>query len=319
MRDQRYYRLKEKGNLIGYPEPLTEALVSTFHDRDDCFSKVVRHTGKNKDRGIVEYWILPLSLAIELGIEPVSDFTTLEVGNYDNQWVLTSTNEVSVLHSVYETRKERKTPRKWYRGPMLAGLSNIEKPYLIPNNRPDERFIQKNATPEDDLVGRSKKDDPRLKAFIQVYLATGDKNYAFQVAFQDREGFGRNKANRVDKLLSREYVKEMMKNELKSKLEKVFNNLGIEDDPEEWVFAQRLEIIVRAMQSDKRLSIADRALDKMESMMGMKQKESESVKTTEILTLTEEDKQLLKQSKLQLKKETTEPAEEAKVVTDGNV
>jgi len=262
--------------LIKQCPGIPEGMLSVLIKDERCTSRAIKH---RDERGFVEYWVIPLDLATEWGMEWYDDPMELNADTTP-AWVKhTDFDEISYINSFgYREKGKGQRNTRWAWGGPLAMGWRVDKSapqlgYIVKNTPAKERNVVA-AIAKFNRRQLNPKIDPRDKAFVDYYLKTNDIVNAIKIGHPQ---FGSQRVSQcVDfamKRLKRKGVRVYLEKTLKEHAVKAMEKAGISGvDPLEWIMTQRIDLIKAAMgkKDGSQLNIAERAITKMEEALTTK-------------------------------------------------
>jgi len=263
----------KKFDLISQVSPLTNDDVQLLTDRN-CVSRIISH---RDSRGVTEYWLLPVDLADELGISYRNDFQNASNDDLPD-WFVTLDGWVSTLdkHRIHKDKRYKDKTRQFWSGALIKGYDDgYTAPVLVFVNSKmfkEGKLTSMGTVMSHDFGTRSHRDrlnDPRVNAFLDLFIAHGDR----VTAYMESHGIydETNAIKLSDKLLDKQWVMNKMTTKIDEKVKLVLAGRGLGDDPEAYAIGKRLDLLQSAEQVEdgKGLAVATKLLEGLENLMGM--------------------------------------------------
>ncbi|MBC8552307.1 MAG: hypothetical protein H8D23_21990 [Candidatus Brocadiales bacterium] len=253
---------------------IPEGMLFILMKDERCTSRCIKH---RDDRGVVEYWVIPVDLAADWGMEWIDDVDDADESNVPCWVKHTGANEVSYIDFYKinnpEYHDKSKHRRKLWSGPLAMGWKRgVEGPYLnyLIENTPAVGRSVKRSLAKLNARQRNPKVDPRDKIFVDYYLKTGDVLNAIKVGFPHMGASGiKFCTNLAFTRLKKKSVRKYMDEKLKEQSERIFKEAGIEGDPKEWIMKRRIDVVKKAVKSDSvgMLNLAEKTISKIEQSL----------------------------------------------------
>jgi len=164
----------------------------------------------------------------------------------------------------------------------------------------DIAFLEGSIMRRDQLIrqwykyAKNPVDDPRLKAFCEIVMATGDSVYAVMMAYRINSHAEANVKARL--LLELEETQRYMNELGKEVVEKALRRRNISDvDPEQWILERYIEVVQTVDANAKAAGTRIAALKEITALLGYGKKERKGTTAGEVPeqsaegTLTQED------------------------------